>query len=119
MLDHLEIQTLATAETEYFYVQVLAPLGYEMQAAGKGAGFAQNGRFDFFIVRGTPSANVHFAFETPTRAKVDEIYALAGANGFACDRAPALAPQVHANYYAGYLRDPDGRLVEFVCQKAK
>ncbi len=50
---------------------------------------------------------------------VDKIYALARDAGFALDRAPALAPNVHENYYAGYLRDPDGRLVEFVCQKAE
>jgi hypothetical protein len=35
------------------------------------------------------------------------------------DRAPALAPHIHPDYYAGYLRDPDGRLVEFVCHAAE
>ena len=35
------------------------------------------------------------------------------------DRAPALAPHVHPNYYAAYLRDPDGRLVKFTCHEAE
>ena len=37
----------------------------------------------------------------------------------ALDRAPALAPHVHPNYYAAYLRDPDGRLIEFTCHEAE
>jgi len=26
---------------------------------------------------------------------------------------------VHPNYYAAYLRDPDGRLIEFTCHEAE
>ena len=48
---------------------------------------------------------------------VDRIYAIGGEKGHSLDRAPALAPHIHPNYYAGYLRDPDGRLVEFVCHE--
>jgi len=35
------------------------------------------------------------------------------------DRAPARTPHIHRNYYAGFLRDPDGRLVEIVCNGAE
>ena len=35
--------------------------------------------------------------------------------GHALDRAPALMPHIHPDYYAGFFRDPDGRLIEFVC----
>ena len=34
-----------------------------------------------------------------------------------CISRSATVPRVHPNYYAGYLRDPDGRLIEFVCHK--
>ncbi len=93
MLDHLEIQTDQIDKTQHFYAAVLAPLGYEMMRAGKGVGFGEGGRLDFFIVRGAPSANVHFAFEAPSRRMVDKIYALARDAGFALDRAPALAAE--------------------------
>jgi hypothetical protein len=48
---------------------------------------------------------------------VDTIYRIGRAGGHGLDRPPALAPHVHPDYYAGYLRDPDGRLVEFVCHR--
>jgi len=60
-----------------------------------------------------------FAFAAPDRPTVDRIYRIAGELGHRLDRAPALAPQIHPNYYAGYLRDPDGHLIEFVCQKTE
>jgi hypothetical protein len=50
------------------------------------------------------------------RAVVNEAFALSNANGGAQDREPALAPHIHPNYFAAYARDPDGRLVEYVCQ---
>ncbi len=71
VLDHLEIQTDQIDKTQHFYAAVLAPLGYEMMRAGKGVGFGERGRLDFFIVRGAPSANVHFAFAAPSRLMVD------------------------------------------------
>ncbi|MDQ8757072.1 hypothetical protein RCO27_12620 [Sphingosinicella sp. LHD-64] len=35
--------------------------------------------------------------------------------GHRLDRAPAVMPHIHPSYYAGFFRDPDGRLIEFVC----
>jgi len=37
----------------------------------------------------------------------------------ALERALGLAPHIHPHYYAAYLRDPDGRLVEFTCHEAE
>ncbi len=117
MLDHLEIQTRKMKETVDFYRIALAPLGYKLQVDGPAKGFGDGARLDMFIKEGNPSADVHFAFEAANRAVVDKIYDLARSKGLTLDREPALAPQVHDNYYAGYLRDPDGRLIEFVCHK--
>jgi catechol 2,3-dioxygenase-like lactoylglutathione lyase family enzyme len=119
MIDHLEIQTHKIHETVQFYLTVLAPLGYRQMADGRAKGFGDGQRLDFFIVEGEPSRNLHFAFVALERAVVDSIYDVGRQAGFALDRPPALAPEVHPNYYAGYLRDPDGRLVEFVCHRAE
>ena len=119
MIDHLELQTRNMEGAVRFYGDVLAPLGYELKVNGPAKGFGDGTSLDVFIVEGDPSVNVHFAFSSPTRATIDRIYQLAQSEGHRLDRAPALAPHIHPNYYAGYLRDPDGRLVEFVCHRAE
>ena len=117
MIDHLEINTRQLAESLRFYAEALAPLGYTQKTDGPAKGFGDGNALDLFLTEGDPSTNVHFAFAAPDRATVDRIYAAAQATGHTLDRAPALAPHIHPNYYAAYLRDPDGRLIEFVCQR--
>lgn len=119
MIDHLEIRTRRLADTVDFYAALLAPLGYALRIDGVVKGFGAEGRLDFFVAEGEASANVHYAFAAPDRATVDAIYAAGAARGFTLDRAPTLAPHIHPDYYAGYLLDPDGRLVEFVCQRSE
>ncbi|NIJ21686.1 catechol 2,3-dioxygenase-like lactoylglutathione lyase family enzyme [Sphingomonas naasensis] len=118
MIDHIEIRTPRMAESLHFYAEVLAPLGYAQKVDGAAKGFGSDDALDFFLVEGVAS-ELHFAFAAPDRATVDRIYASAGAARLTLDRAPALAPHIHPNYYAGYLRDPDGRLIEFVCHVAE
>lgn len=119
MIDHLEISTRQMAESLRFYTDALAPLGYTQQTDGAAKGFGDGQSLDLFLTEGEPSTNVHYAFAAPDRATVDRIYALAETAGHTLDRPPALAPHIHPNYYAAYLRDPDNRLIEFVCQRAE
>jgi catechol 2,3-dioxygenase-like lactoylglutathione lyase family enzyme len=118
MIDHIEIRTSRMAESLAFYAKALGPLGYTLKVDGDAKGFGNDDALDLFLVEGAPS-DVHFAFAAPNRATVDRIYETGRAAGLVLDRAPALAPHIHPNYYAGYLRDPDGRLVEFVCHAAE
>ena len=117
MIDHIELQTRKMAEAVAFYRDVLAPLGYAQKLDGPTKGFGADGGLHLFLVDGEPSANVHFAFAAECRAVVDQVWQAGEAAGHQTDRAPALAPHIHPDYYAGYLRDPDGRLIEFVCQR--
>lgn len=119
MIDHLELQTRNISANVRFYADLLGPLGYEQKVDGPAKGFGDGTTLDFFFVEGEPSVNVHFAFGASSRVTVDRIYEIARAAGHQLDRAPALAPHIHANYYAGYVRDPDGRLIEFVCHAAE
>lgn len=115
MLDHLEIRTRKIDDCVAFYQTVLAPLGYQLAVDGPTKGFGHDDKLDFWITEGDASIDVHFAFGAPTRGHVRDAFALSHHRGGVPDRAPSLAPHIHANYYAGYARDPDGRLVEFVC----
>lgn len=119
MLDHLEVQTRRLDDSVKFFADLLEPLGYSQKVDGPAKGFGDATRLDFFLVEGEPSRDVHFAFEASDRATVDRIYAIGRERGHKLDRAPALAPHIHPAYYAGYLRDPDERLVEFVCHAAE
>jgi len=118
MIDHIELQTRKIAESASFYEAVLRPLGYEQKMDGPLKGFGANGGMDLFIGEGEPSTNVHFAFTASTRAAVDKSWLEAKEGGHTLDREPALLPHIHPNYYAGFVRDPDGRLVEIVCHHA-
>jgi catechol 2,3-dioxygenase-like lactoylglutathione lyase family enzyme len=119
MIDHLELRTRQLDANARFYGDVLAPLGYTLKVDGPARGFGNGSELDVFLAEGEPSAHVHFAFSAASRALVDQVYETARAAGHRLDRAPALAPDIHPHYYAGYLRDPDGRLVEFVCHRAE
>lgn len=117
MIDHIELTTRKLAETARFYSDVLAPLGYRLKMDGPVQGFGADEGMDLFLVDGDPSANVHFAFAAGSRSAVDACWAAGLEKGHVTDRKPELAPHIHPNYYAGYLRAPDGHLVEIVCQK--
>lgn len=119
MIDHLEVRTRKMQESAKFYCDILRPLGYRMKVEGETKGLGDGAGLDLFLAPGEPSTNVHFAFAAATRATVDEAWAAGQKAGHRLDRPPELAPHIHPNYYAGYLRDPDGRLVEIVCQAAE
>lgn len=55
---------------------------------------------------------MHVAFEVEKRAAVDAIYRTALANGGSSDGEPGLRPEYDANYYAVFVRDPDGNKIE-------
>ena len=118
MIDHIELRVRDLAASVRFYRTVLEPLGYRQIVDGNAKGFGDTRGPDFFLVEGIVADHAHYAFRAPNRAVVRECYER-GAEFHAQDRAPALAPQIHPNYYAAYLRDPDGRSVEFTCHEAE
>ncbi len=59
------------------------------------------------------------AFLASTREVVDRAYAIALANGGACEGKPGLRPEYHADYYGAYFRDPDGNKFCVVCHQAE
>jgi catechol 2,3-dioxygenase-like lactoylglutathione lyase family enzyme len=118
VIDHIELRTRDLEASVRFYKTVLAPLGYQLIVDSKAKGFGDARGLDFFLIAGEPADAAHYAFRSPDRATVRACYD-AGASLNAQDRKPELAPHIHPSYYAGYLRDPDGRLVEFTCHDAE
>ncbi|MFG6430950.1 VOC family protein [Roseateles sp. LYH14W] len=57
------------------------------------------------------------AFLARSRAQVDEVHALALAQGGSCEGPPGLRPEYHAHYYGAYFRDPDGNKLCVACHQ--
>jgi catechol 2,3-dioxygenase-like lactoylglutathione lyase family enzyme len=79
---------------------------------------------DAGVVELTPQAGcggpqVHVAFSGESRVMVDAFHRAALAAGARDNGPPALRPEYHANYYGGFVLDPDGHNLEAVCHKAE
>lgn len=60
----------------------------------------------------------HLEFATPNLDAM-AAFAMALSAGGIEPRAPKLLPQIEPDYYAAFIRDPDGHVVEFVCRAAE
>ena len=56
------------------------------------------------------------ALDAESRADVDAFYKAALAHGGTDEGAPGLRP-FHENFYAAYVRDPDGNKLSAVCER--
>ncbi|HZP67080.1 MAG TPA: VOC family protein [Rudaea sp.] len=121
MIDHVELFVADVRRSTDFFRAALAPLGYALHVEGASNGFGSAAAaLDFWVRPGGPSAPLpHVAFNCADRALVDAAHRAALAAGGADNGAPKLLPHIHAHYYAGFVRDPDGHNIEFVCHRAE
>ena len=56
------------------------------------------------------------AFSAPSWKAVDNLHAAALATGGVCDAAPGLRLHYAPDFYAAYVRDPDGNKLAAVCR---
>ncbi len=125
MFSHVTIGTNDLARAVAFYDAVLAPLGidrvpskYEKWAAWQRPGEAAKlwvGR-PYNQLPASWGNGWMAAFAAPSRAAVDAAHAAAMAAGGYDEGAPGLRPHFVPNYYAAYVRDPDGNKLHFVCR---
>lgn len=59
----------------------------------------------------------HLAFIVRTKAAVHEVFDTALRIGATAVHEPREYPEYHPGYYAGFVEDPDGFMVEFVCHR--
>jgi len=120
MLDHLELAVSDLERSAEFYTAALAPLGYELHVTNETRGFGvSTGALDFWLRKAPVSCSQpHFAFQCSTRALVDSAHRAALAAGGTNHGDPRVLTRIHPHYYAGFVLDPDGHNVEFVCHKA-
>lgn len=130
MIDHVSVGVTNMTRAKAFYDAALAPLAmapvYPVEIAGNlvGVGYGAPNKPSFWVqlpMNGQPASmgnGVHVAFRAQTRAAVDAFYLAAMALGGIEDGAPGLRTEYHPNYYAAFVRDPDGNKIEAVCHAA-
>jgi catechol 2,3-dioxygenase-like lactoylglutathione lyase family enzyme len=100
-----------------FYERLLEPLGMCFLSRDADAiGFGVD-TWQFGIVKTLPPIPVlHLAFRAQNRATVDRFYEEALAAGGISNGAPGIRPVYDPEYYAAFIRDPDGHNIEAVCR---
>ena len=123
MLDHLSITTTDLDRAQAFYDAVLGALGYpRINRRPHAIGYGERDRrpdappyISVYLCTGQllPD-NRHWAFRAPSRAAVRAFHAAALAHGGTDDGPPGPRPKYHPEYYAAFVRDPDGNRIEAV-----
>jgi catechol 2,3-dioxygenase-like lactoylglutathione lyase family enzyme len=123
MIDHVSLQVTEADRSRRFYDRILAPLGlHPAYADGAATGYADpTGRAPFWIVPTADTAasrELHIAFRAPHRRAVEEVYGAATDIGAEILHAPRTFPEYNPDYYACFVRDPDGHNIEAVFRDA-
>lgn len=123
MIDHLSIGVRDLAASARFYDAVLAPLGYmKLHEREKTVGWARSGKTHAeFWINARPGmkpvaadSGSHICLRTLSTEAVDAFHAAALKAGGTSDGAPGKRREYSENYYAAFIRDPDGNKIEAV-----
>jgi catechol 2,3-dioxygenase-like lactoylglutathione lyase family enzyme len=121
MIDHISIAVRDLKKGEPFYTALLAPLGMTKLREWPDAAIGFGKKYPEFWInrraamdRIAQDSGVHICLRAPDTATVDAFYAAALNAGGTSDGAPGLRAKYHTNYYAAFIRDPDGNRIEAV-----
>ncbi len=122
LLDHISFGVSDLARSAAFYDAVLTPLGFvRVWTAFDAVGYGYSGEDDSFAIKQDAAGSVaasdrsHLAFAAANHESVIGFHAAAIAHGAVDEGAPGLCPEYGANYFAAFVRDPDGYRLEAVC----
>lgn len=122
MLHHVSLGTNDIERARAFYDAALEPLGFvRVWSFDDAVGYGRPGGGDRLALKLRPGARApgpgfHLAFGAPSRAAVAAFHAAALAHGGEDDGAPGLRPKYGRDYFAAFVRDPDGHPLEAVCK---
>jgi len=126
MIDHLSITTSDLDRAQAFYDAVLGALGYpRVNRRPNAIGYGERPRgpdaaayisVDLSTGTLTPD-NRHWCFRAPSRAAVRAFYQAALAHGGTDDGPPGIRERYSPDYYAAFVRDPDGNRIEAVTRR--
>ncbi len=127
MLSHVILGVNDVERSVEFYDAVLGVLGYErtwIAEAGAGYGARDELGIDTFWLnkpidgrQATVGNGTNVAFVASSRESVREFYEKALALGSNSEGEPGIREEAHPNFYAAYVRDPDGHKIVAVCHE--
>jgi catechol 2,3-dioxygenase-like lactoylglutathione lyase family enzyme len=120
MIDHISIAVRDLKAGERFYSALLATLGLtRLREWPTSIGYGK--KYPEFWINERKAlkpfgadSGVHICLRAREPAAVDAFHAAAIAAGGTSDGAPGLRAHYHENYYAAFIRDPDGNRIEAV-----
>lgn len=128
---YVTLGTNDVARAKRFYDAALATLGFSCKINGEdGMGYVPAGwtgggtecliwvEKPFLEYPATWGNGSMIALAADSRQQVRDFHAVAVAHGGTDDGAPGLR-RYHENFYACYVRDPDGNKLSVVCEKAE
>jgi len=121
VLDHLSLQCSNLEASAVFYSAVLPHVGVTLLVDFGGAMGYGGTRPDFWIGEhrtGEGFRESHVAFTAESREAVHSFFEAAVAQGAEILYTPRVWPEYHPDYYAAFVRDPDGNNIEAVCHQA-
>ncbi|MCX6124373.1 MAG: VOC family protein [Proteobacteria bacterium] len=127
MLSHLSIGVADLHRSVGFYDAALGALGYARLWTSEGAaGYGYPGEKDepFAIKQENQKTGLgssprsHLAFAAKTREMVLAFHKAATSNGGSDHGEPGLRSHYGPNYFAAFVQDPDGYVIEAVCHVA-
>jgi catechol 2,3-dioxygenase-like lactoylglutathione lyase family enzyme len=114
VFDHVTIRVSDRQASERFYDTVLGVLGIEIEYSDDD--FTEWD--DFSITAATEwspvTRGLHIGFGASSRGRVDEFWQAGMDAGYRSDGEPGPRPEYSAEYYGGFLLDPDGNSAEAV-----
>ena len=120
MIDHVSVAVRDLKAAEHFYTALLATLGMiKLREWPTSIGYGKKHPEFWINLRAgmtcvPDDSGVHICLRGRETAAVDAFHAAALASGGMSDGAPGLRPHYYENYYAAFIRDPDGNRIEAV-----
>jgi catechol 2,3-dioxygenase-like lactoylglutathione lyase family enzyme len=121
MIDHVSVAVRDLNKAESFYAALLAPLGMRKLREWPNAAFGFGKKYPEFWInrreamdRVAMDSGVHICLRATDSRAVEDFHAAALKAGGTSDGAPGVRTQYHADYYAAFIRDPDGNRIEAV-----
>jgi catechol 2,3-dioxygenase-like lactoylglutathione lyase family enzyme len=117
MIDHVTLHVSDIEASKEFFAKALKPLDYSLKMEFpeyKIAGFAWEGKPDFWLNGSGTSQTTHVAFLARDKVIVDEFYKSGLAAGGKDNGKPGYRKNYSPGYYAAFVLDPDGHNIEVV-----
>ncbi len=123
VISHITLGTNDPERSSRFYDEVLGVLGFKRlpKPPGKPPAYEKNGMPTIYLYLpedGRPATwgnGTHIAFVADTQEAVTSFYEAALCLGGSSAGEPGPRPHYGENYYAAYVRDPDGNKLQAVC----